>query len=344
MTPGSGYGNLESPNYELLSASTPNDAPCTTDALQRKQSGGGTSSAKGGDSARYDLDAQTGCGQLAVPTDAPTCQPRTRHDCPGGRHVGELIMGGTHTRSSPQGDALDDASGDACQPGSARPYQPASQTPFGSSPSGGGGGPYCARLAAARDQAGPRKMGCRDGQKAEEQAREQARETARLAAEQSRREAEEAKAIQAQLQQQLQALATVDAEAAQAFAKKRETLARESQAIAMRLQILQSTVSNTSASFMAAGQLPEKATLPPHLLATTNYHTSTPATFIPTHGPAEASNNACGPAEPYNHAHQALAVPQQTASPSGTPRPEEVRKEPALLYPVPDQEATPRTP
>ena len=74
--------------------------------------------------------------------------------------------------------------------------------------------------------------------KAEEQARERACEAARQAAEQSRREAEEAQAIQAQLQQQLQALAAADVEVAHAFAVKREALARESQTIAMRLQLL----------------------------------------------------------------------------------------------------------
>jgi hypothetical protein len=47
--------------------------------------------------------------------------------------------------------------------------------------------------------------------------------------------------LQAQLQQQLQALAAADAEATQAFARKKESLARESQTIAQKLQLLEST-------------------------------------------------------------------------------------------------------
>ena len=75
-------------------------------------------------------------------------------------------------------------------------------------------------------------------QKEADLAREQARERERQALEMTRRDAEEAREMQAQLQLQLQAMAAADAEATQAFAAKREVLARKSQAIAMRLQHL----------------------------------------------------------------------------------------------------------
>jgi hypothetical protein len=160
--------------------------------------------------------------------------------------------------------------------------------------------------------------------RAAELARMQAEETARQAAEQARREAAMARELQLQLQQQLQALAAADAEAAQAFAQKRELLARESQAIAEKLQQLQYS---TGPATHIACQSAERATLPPHLLPTTNHHIPNADHATQLHGLAVPSNIAAGPAEPFNPAQQAPAVPLQTATFIGAPRPEEARKE-----------------
>jgi hypothetical protein len=156
--------------------------------------------------------------------------------------------------------------------------------------------------------------------KAAEQAQKQAEEAAQLAAEQAQREAERAREMQAQLQRQLQALAAADAEAARAFAEKRELLARESQAVAEKLQLLQSTTG-------LAAQPVERATLPPHLLPSNTYQ-STQLIYASQHqGLAMPPNNAAGLAEPFNPAQQAPAVPSQTATLIGTPRPEEANQE-----------------
>jgi hypothetical protein len=161
--------------------------------------------------------------------------------------------------------------------------------------------------------------------KAAEQAQKQADEAAQQAQEQARRDAEKAREIQSQLQRQLQALAAADAEAAQAFAEKRELLARESQAIAEKLQLLQQ--STTGLAIQTAGHPMESATLPPHLLPSNNYQSSTPTYTSHQQGLAMPPNNAKGLAEPFNPAQPASAVPWNTATSIGSPRPEEASQE-----------------
>ena len=146
-----------------------------------------------------------------------------------------------------------------------------------------------------------------------------------MAAEQALREAERTRAQQAQLQQQLQALVAAGAEAVQAFATKRESLARESKAIAQKLQLLQST-GLTQPAAQVTGQPTGAMNLSPHLLPITTQTGVTPEYNLQTQGLAVPPNNALGLAEPPNPAHQASAVPQQTALPSGAPRPEEANE------------------
>jgi len=162
--------------------------------------------------------------------------------------------------------------------------------------------------------------------RAEAQTKEHAMETERKAAEQALREAERSRAMQAQLQQQLQALAAADAEAAQAFATKRESLARESQAIAQKLEPLQST-GQTQPAGLVTGQPTGTPNLPPHLLSNTTHPGMTPEYNLQIQGLAEPPNNTLGLAEPPKPAHQAPTVPQQTAPPNGAPRPEEASRE-----------------
>ena len=140
------------------------------------------------------------------------------------------------------------------------------------------------------------------------------------------REAERIKALQAQLQQQLQALAAADAEALQAFATKREALASESQAIAQKMQLMQST-GLTQPVAQVTGQPTGTLNLPPHLLPITTHPGATPEYNLQTQGLAVPPNNALGLAEHLNPAHQASKVPQQTAPPSGAPRLKEANEE-----------------
>jgi hypothetical protein len=160
--------------------------------------------------------------------------------------------------------------------------------------------------------------------RAEELALAQAKEAAQRAAEQALKEAEASRALQAQLQQQLQALAAADAEAAQAFAARRESLARESQDIAQKLQLLQASGSSRLAP-TAPNQPVETSALPPHLLHIVNQFNSVQS--VQQQGFATPNNNAQGLAEPLNLAQQASAVPLQTAPLSGAPRPEEANRE-----------------
>jgi small-conductance mechanosensitive channel len=160
--------------------------------------------------------------------------------------------------------------------------------------------------------------------KAVEHAKHQAEEAARQAAEHAQREAEKTRQLQSQLQQQLQALAAADAEAAQTFAQKQELLARESQAIAERLQLLQSTTGLTDQVMRPTA---ERGNLPPRLSSSATFSASTTDYASQTHGLAVPHNNAAGLAEPFNLAQQAPAEPQQSATIFGAPRPEEARQE-----------------
>ena len=160
--------------------------------------------------------------------------------------------------------------------------------------------------------------------KTAEHAKQQAQEAAKQAAEHAQREAEKTRELQSQLQQQLQALAAADAEAAQTFAQRRELLARESQAIAERLQLLQSIIGPTDQVVRVTA---ERGPLPPHLLSSATFRASTTDYASQIHGLAVPHNNATGLAEPLNPAQQALAEPHQSATLFGAPRPEEARQE-----------------
>ena len=111
---------------------------------------------------------------------------------------------------------------------------------------------------AAHAAQGQRLRDAREMQKAleVERARKEA-EAAKLAAEASRK-------LQAQLQAQLQQLAVEDATAAHAFAKQREKMVRESQAIAQRLQLLQNNPQTLPAGNPPAHQV-DWTTFSPHL-------------------------------------------------------------------------------
>ena len=164
-------------------------------------------------------------------------------------------------------------------------------------------------------------MGSRDNQEGSGTSTGTGQETARMAANQARRHAEASRAMQAKLQHQLHALASAEAEAAHAFAEKREQLARESQTIAQKLQLLQSSGPCPTVTQLT-GQTLEMATLPPHLLPSAIHTGRTPDNDIQNQGLAMPPINAQGLAEPLNTAHQASAMPQQTATLSGAPRPE----------------------
>ena len=132
--------------------------------------------------------------------------------------------------------------------------------------------------------------------------------------------------MQAQLQQQLQALAAIYAEAVQSFATKREPFARESQAIAQKLQLLQST-GLTQPTTQVTGQTTGTMNLPPHLLPYTTQPGTTPDYNLQNQGLAVPPNNALGLSEPPKPAYQASAMPQQIVPSNGAPRPEEANEE-----------------
>jgi hypothetical protein len=92
----------------------------------------------------------------------------------------------------------------------------------------------------------------------------------------------------------------------------------------MRLQYLQSAAAHATAPTC---QPVEKAALPPHLISITNHIATASNNYLNTHGPAEPFYIATGPAEPFNPAQQASAVPQQTAPFRRAPRPEEASRE-----------------
>ena len=160
---------------------------------------------------------------------------------------------------------------------------------------------------------------------AHEQMAAVAAEAARREAESTRREAATSMALQAKLQSQLQDLATTDAAAALAFADTREKLAKESQAIAEKLQQLQNT-GIRPVSTSSTWSTTVTTALPLHLLPSNDTSGVTPVTCQLQHMRAETLFLATCLAEPHNLA-TVLADPTKTAPHSGVPKPGEANQE-----------------
>ena len=156
---------------------------------------------------------------------------------------------------------------------------------------------------------------CREAQRVME------KETTRQKAERARPEAEESGLLQTQLQSQLQQLAAANAAAAQSFAAQRAQMARESPAIARKLQELQNTTHHQSTTVQLIAQL-ERSSLPPHLSHSTTFTGQASVTCHQQHGHVDPFNPVIGLAEPSNPAQVSIA-PAKSAPLSGTPRPEE---------------------
>ena len=161
--------------------------------------------------------------------------------------------------------------------------------------------------------------------KAQDQMAAAATEVARREAESARREATASRALQAQLQSQLHDLAATDAAAASAFADTHEKLAKESQAIAEKLQQLHNTGIRHVFTSSAWGTRVTPP-LPPHLLTIDDTSGVTPVTGQPQHGRTEPLFPATGLAEPHNPA-TVLADPTKTAPHGGVPQPGEANQE-----------------
>ncbi len=95
----------------------------------------------------------------------------------------------------------------------------------------------------------------------------------------------------------------------------------ESQAIAEKLQLLQSTGPKPLIT-LPTTQQSERATLPPNLIPNAKSCGVITENNHQIHGLATPSNNALGLAEPFNPA-QASSAPPKTAPTGGAPRLEE---------------------
>jgi hypothetical protein len=124
-------------------------------------------------------------------------------------------------------------------------------------------------------------------------------EKARKKAEVAEQAAQASRDLQAQLQTQLQQLAAEEAAAAHEFAKRKEKMARETQAVVQRLHMLQNNLPYPSAPSLSAS-VPEKTLYPPHLNNSLPLSGRPAAIGHQLQRVADPITPATGPAEPYN--------------------------------------------
>ena len=98
-------------------------------------------------------------------------------------------------------------------------------------------------------------------------------------------------------------------------------MAKESQAIAQKLQDLQNTPQHPSVALLQTSQ-PDRASLPPHLSRTPTFTGTISEKDNHHQRRMDPLNPATGLAEPFNPT-QVPAAPTKTALQSGAPRPEE---------------------
>jgi len=273
-------------------------------------------STEGLSQATHDLDPKARSGKVLVPTNSSTGPPGTLCSRGHTRANGGPAVGSPHPGSNPHGNVVDDAprvNYQSAATGLAHGLPP----PISSGPRGSKSNIRRLRLATTRGPQGPRKMGNRISQSGRGTSLGTCHGGSAEGCRASVPRGGTAQSDAGSTPSAASGHGSGRRRGSSIIREKRESLARESQAIAQKLHLLQSTGLSLPAA-QVIGQPTGTLNLPPHLLPTTTQFGTTQDYNLQNQGLAEPSNYAHGLAEPPNHTQ---------SPPSGAPRPEEAGRE-----------------